>query len=63
MVVTAPGARVDARALAEWVASALAAYKVPAHWELRGDALPRNAAGKILKQVLRGDSQSAFVEE
>jgi acyl-CoA synthetase (AMP-forming)/AMP-acid ligase II len=63
VVVTAPGARLDARALAEWVGAALAAYKVPAHWELRRDPLPRNAAGKILKQVLRGDSKSAFVEE
>ena len=62
-VVPAPGARLDTRALSEWVAAGLAAYKVPAHWELRPEPLPRNAAGKILKNVLRGDSKSAFVEE
>jgi acyl-CoA synthetase (AMP-forming)/AMP-acid ligase II len=63
VVVLTAGARADARALADWVGSALAAYKVPAHWELRRDPLPRNAAGKILKQVLRGAAQSGFVEE
>ena len=41
----------------------LAAYKVPAHWELREEPLPRNAAGKILKQVLSGEAENALVEE
>lgn len=32
---------------------ALAAYKVPTHWRLTSEALPRNATGKVLKDQLR----------
>ena len=32
-------------------------------WEIRTAALPRNAAGKVLKHVLSGETESAFVEE
>jgi acyl-CoA synthetase (AMP-forming)/AMP-acid ligase II len=53
----------DAAELAAWVGEKLAAYKVPAHWEIRREPLPRNAAGKVLKTVLRGETTSAFVEE
>jgi acyl-CoA synthetase (AMP-forming)/AMP-acid ligase II len=45
------------------VGEALAAYKVPAHWEVRSEPLPRNAAGKVLKRVLAGLGRNAFVEE
>ena len=39
----------------------LAAFKVPEYVEFRDEPLPRNPAGKILKQVLRGDgAASAF---
>jgi long-chain acyl-CoA synthetase len=42
-------------------ATHLAAFKVPEYVELRDEPLPRNPAGKILKQVLRGDAAaSAF---
>ncbi len=41
IVVLRPGARTTAAELAAWVAATLAAFKVPAHWELRADALPR----------------------
>ncbi len=63
VVVPERGAKLDPRGLADWVAAALAAHKVPAHWELRQEPLPRNAAGKVLKHVLRGDARNAFVEE
>lgn len=53
----------DPRELAAWVAEKLAPYKVPAHWEIRREPLPRNAAGKVLKTVLRGETENAFVEE
>ena len=46
-----------------WVAATLADIKVPAHWELRTDPLPRNATGKILKQVVEGIAEYDFVEE
>ena len=46
-----------------WVAEALADIKVPAHWELRTEPLPRNATGKILKRVLQGEADYDFIEE
>jgi acyl-CoA synthetase (AMP-forming)/AMP-acid ligase II len=49
--------------LARHVASRLAYYKVPAHWELRTEPLPRNATGKILKHVLTAGAMNPFVEE
>jgi acyl-CoA synthetase (AMP-forming)/AMP-acid ligase II len=51
------------RALAEWCAERLAYYKVPAHWELRDEPLPRNATGKVMKHVLTGGATSPFVDE
>ena len=39
----------------------LASFKVPEYVEFRSEPLPRNPAGKILKQLLRGDAAaSAF---
>ena len=49
--------------LRAWVAATLADIKVPAHWELRTEPLPRNATGKILKQVVQGDADYDFIEE
>jgi long-chain acyl-CoA synthetase len=40
-------------------AERLADFKVPAYVDLRGEPLPRNPAGKVLKSLLRGD-ESAF---
>ena len=39
--------------LGAWVGEALAGYKVPSHWRLTNEALPRNATGKVLKDQLR----------
>jgi long-chain acyl-CoA synthetase len=59
--------REDARAtpsdLASWVREKLAYYKVPAHWELRTEALPRNASGKVMKYLLQTGESSPFVED
>jgi long-chain acyl-CoA synthetase len=63
VVVPRPGKRPDPTALATWVGETLAAYKVPAHWEVRSEPLPRNAAGKVLKNVLAGAALNQFVEE
>ena len=49
--------------LESWLADTLADIKVPAHWELRTEPLPRNATGKILKQVVQGDADYDFIEE
>jgi len=49
--------------LATWCGETLAYYKVPAHWELRSEPLPRNATGKIVKAALDDSSDLGFVEE
>jgi acyl-CoA synthetase (AMP-forming)/AMP-acid ligase II len=62
-VVPADGAAIDTQELEAWVRGRLSYFKVPAHWEVRRDAMPRNAAGKIMKHVLTGDAENPFVEE
>jgi long-chain acyl-CoA synthetase len=63
IVVAAPGVRPDIDALARWVGDALAYFKVPTRWEVRGEPLPRNATGKVLKEVLRTSGESPMVPE
>ncbi len=54
VVVLTPDATVDAEALTEWCSQSLAPFKVPGEWEIRTEPLPRNAAGKVVKDVLTG---------
>jgi long-chain acyl-CoA synthetase len=63
IVVLEEGANVSHDVLSAWVAETLAYYKVPAHWEVRTTPLPRNATGKMLKNALRQDQESMFIEE
>lgn len=63
VIVPRDGADPDPQTLAAWVAEALATFKVPAHWEIRSEPLPRNASGKILKAVVAGDAENTFVED
>ena len=46
---------VTADELATFVGETLASHKVPAHWEIRSEPLPRNAAGTVVKGVLTGE--------
>jgi long-chain acyl-CoA synthetase len=46
----------------QWVADGLAAFKVPAYVQLTHDKLPRNASGKLLKNVLRGEGEVSIAE-
>ncbi|MFP6639778.1 MAG: class I adenylate-forming enzyme family protein [Myxococcota bacterium] len=52
VVVTEPESHVEPEDLSRWVAETLARYKVPSRWMLRTEPLPRNAAGKVLKNDL-----------
>jgi acyl-CoA synthetase (AMP-forming)/AMP-acid ligase II len=63
IVVPRDGAELDPAELARFCGETLAPYKVPAHWEVRREPLPRNPAGKVLKNVLAGESENRFVEE
>ena len=40
----------------------LAPYKVPTYIERWDGKLPRNASGKLLKNVLRGEGHVSFAE-
>jgi long-chain acyl-CoA synthetase len=59
-----PGSALDADAVRRHVAAHLASFKVPELVEFTDQALPRNPAGKILKNLLRGGkapfSEGAF---
>jgi len=57
-----PGATLTEQEVKQWVAQALANFKVPAYVELRDTKLPRNASGKLLKNVLRGEGEVSFAE-
>ncbi len=46
----------------QWVADGLAAFKVPTYVDVSYDKLPRNASGKLLKNVLRGEGVVSFAE-
>jgi acyl-CoA synthetase (AMP-forming)/AMP-acid ligase II len=61
-IVVAKG-ELDLDELRAFAAAELSYYKVPAHWEIRRAPLPRNATGKLLREVLREGGASAFVDE
>jgi acyl-CoA synthetase (AMP-forming)/AMP-acid ligase II len=63
IVVLHAGHSCDEASLRTWAGATLAYYKVPEQWELRAEPLPRNASGKILKDVLASGDESRFVEE
>jgi acyl-CoA synthetase (AMP-forming)/AMP-acid ligase II len=63
IVVPAEGANIDTEELARWAGERLSSYKVPTLWEIRAEPLPRNAVGKVMKNVLLGESENRFVEE
>ena len=64
VVVARRGHTIDIESVRAWCAAELSYYKVPEDWEVREGSLPRNAAGKILKDVLRDSgADTGFVEE
>ena len=56
------GATITDDEVRPWVAETLAASKVPTYVERRHEKLPRNASGKLLKNVLRGEGHVSFAE-
>jgi long-chain acyl-CoA synthetase len=62
VVQVEPGQTLTVDEVRRWVRAELADFKVPAHVELRDEPLPRNASGKLLKNVLRGEGEVSFAE-
>jgi acyl-CoA synthetase (AMP-forming)/AMP-acid ligase II len=60
IVFRRPGATVDADGVKRHVAAHMANFKVPEFVEFTDKALPRNPAGKLLKNVFRGTGAVPF---
>lgn len=56
VVVPRPGATLDVDAFLAHARAHLADFKVPQYVSVRGDVLPRNPGGKVLKPVLRKET-------
>ncbi|NUU25775.1 MAG: long-chain fatty acid--CoA ligase, partial [Streptomycetaceae bacterium] len=63
IVVPRPGTSLSAEGLAAYVGERLAYYKVPTHWELRTEPLPRTPTGKVIRAVVTGEKKADLVEE
>lgn len=57
-----PGSSITPEEARAWVAEALADFKVPKEVEITTEKLPRNASGKLLKNVLRGEGDLSLAE-
>jgi long-chain acyl-CoA synthetase len=64
IVQVEPGEKLTDAEVRQWVAAELADFKVPAYVEVRDEPLPRNASGKLLKNLLRdgGEAAARFTE-
>ncbi|MGH2685050.1 MAG: class I adenylate-forming enzyme family protein, partial [Actinomycetota bacterium] len=62
VVQVEPGESITEDEVRQWVADTLAYFKVPTYVGLQDDKLPRNASGKLLKNVLRGEGEVSFAE-
>jgi long-chain acyl-CoA synthetase len=62
-VVVASGSEIDEAQLRDFCRTKIAAFKIPSQWDFRSASLPRNAAGKVQKNVLAGDAENSLNEE
>jgi long-chain acyl-CoA synthetase len=62
VIEVAPGSDPSDDEIRQWVAGTLATFKVPTYIERWDGKLPRNASGKLLKNVLRGEGHVSFAE-
>jgi long-chain acyl-CoA synthetase len=62
VIEVAPGEDPSDDEIRQWVAGTLATFKVPTYIERWDGKLPRNASGKLLKNVLRGEGHVSFAE-
>ncbi|MGZ4569947.1 MAG: class I adenylate-forming enzyme family protein [Blastococcus sp.] len=57
VIVPTPGTEFDVEAFLAYARTQLADFKVPQFVAVRSDVLPRNPGGKVLKPVLRSDTE------
>ncbi len=57
VIVPRPGTNPDVREIREFAKARIADFKVPQFIALRAEPLPRNAGGKVLKPVLRSETE------
>ena len=57
VIVPRPGMNPDPAEIRAWAKSKIADFKVPQFIAFRPEPLPRNAGGKVLKPVLRNDTE------
>ena len=62
VVQLAPGETLTAAEVKAWVAETLANFKVPEYVDFTAETLPRNATGKLLKNLLRGEGDVSLAE-
>jgi long-chain acyl-CoA synthetase len=62
VVQLAPGASLTIDEVKAWVAETLANFKVPSFVDFTTETLPRNASGKLLKNLLRGEGDVSLAE-
>ena len=62
-IVVAENYSLDTDALHAFCIDRLSTFKIPSQWEAHYQPLPRNAAGKIMKNVLAGEEQTQLSEE
>ena len=62
VVQVTPGESITEDEVRRWVSETLANFKVPTYVDLTDEKLPRNASGKLLKNVLRGQGEVSFSE-
>jgi long-chain acyl-CoA synthetase len=62
VVQVAAGSTLSVDGARAWVAETLADFKVPERIRFTHERLPRNPSGKLLKNVLRGESDNQFTE-
>jgi acyl-CoA synthetase (AMP-forming)/AMP-acid ligase II len=63
VVIPMPGVSPSEESIRQFAAMTLAYFKVPEIIEIRMEPLPRNATGKVMKQVLSGQGENTFVED
>ncbi len=61
-VLLRPDTDLDLEEVRAFCGETLASYKLPDHLEVLTEPLPRNASGKVVKAVLRGEVPQTFVE-